>query len=572
MGDMTPNEDWNLNAPDGSQINVRDLYDLVGTGRLSALAITAAIQAEINSHVTISLVDYGTIGGTDDAATVDAAIVAANALSDRANGEGYKGVTILVPGKVVLPNGTTERIVKDGIFFVSAAPGQAVFEVTSGAGLTIGTGAAGLVKSGGTRGIKWAAGPLGVDSTQVCIIADYASELTFYDTKVALIRQFIRAGETSARPCLGVTINGFKGSVANITGPVIDARYGYGLYHDDCDVYVSGVGYPGNTTETNASVGSGAFSNGTGRGVISGRNFINLNTGSWDTVIIGDQVITNRFDTAMLIEAVAGVVINNITLNAPFFDCCAINAIRIKCSGGTITKIDGRGGYYVAFDGHVIQGSYTGGFCETIRFTQAKSLYAGKNNYRFDSGITEISLVDCLGHGSNRLAATNTGSEQDSLVLLGSDWSVISGTYGKDAAPNLGYASQARFGVTVGPASDRYEFIGVKLAGTTAAQSGLTSHSSNGLARTVKGITTLGGTRLNGTDSAAYVIAATGVTMQNNSGFTQVYYVSGGTVTGITVNSRATGLTSGSFVLAPGDTWFITYTVAPTVNVQYLAA
>lgn len=42
MGDMTPDKDMNFNIQGGEQVNMRDLYDLVGTGRLSELAIETA--------------------------------------------------------------------------------------------------------------------------------------------------------------------------------------------------------------------------------------------------------------------------------------------------------------------------------------------------------------------------------------------------------------------------------------------------------------------------------------------------------------------------------------------------
>jgi parallel beta-helix repeat protein len=49
---------------------------------------------------------------------------------------------------------------------------------------------------------------------------------------------------------------------------------------------------------------------------------------------------------------------------------------------------------------------------------------------------------------------------------------------------------------------------------------------------------------------------------------TKTIYVSGGTVTAIKVNGQATGLTTGSFVLYPFDTFSITFSSAPTLKVM----
>jgi hypothetical protein len=50
----------------------------------------------------------------------------------------------------------------------------------------------------------------------------------------------------------------------------------------------------------------------------------------------------------------------------------------------------------------------------------------------------------------------------------------------------------------------------------------------------------------------------------------KIIYVSGGTVTAITVNGQATGLTSGTFTLQPTNTFSITFSSAPTLKVMVL--
>ena len=69
-----------------------------------------------------------------------------------------------------------------------------------------------------------------------------------------------------------------------------------------------------------------------------------------------------------------------------------------------------------------------------------------------------------------------------------------------------------------------------------------------------------------GSWSAAPSLAASTVAMENTSGLTVWVDVSGGTVTAIKADGNVTGLTAGSFRLAPNASIAITYSVAPTVG------
>lgn len=65
------------------------------------------------------------------------------------------------------------------------------------------------------------------------------------------------------------------------------------------------------------------------------------------------------------------------------------------------------------------------------------------------------------------------------------------------------------------------------------------------------------------------VMPATGtVSYTNNDGFPETVVLSGGTVTGITMNGASTGVTAGSFDLWPGDTLAVTVTARPTAWVR----
>lgn len=63
---------------------------------------------------------------------------------------------------------------------------------------------------------------------------------------------------------------------------------------------------------------------------------------------------------------------------------------------------------------------------------------------------------------------------------------------------------------------------------------------------------------------AAPAVPASTVAQTNTFPFPVVVIVSAGTVTVIAVNGTTTGLTAGTFILMPGDTITITYSVVPT--------
>lgn len=64
----------------------------------------------------------------------------------------------------------------------------------------------------------------------------------------------------------------------------------------------------------------------------------------------------------------------------------------------------------------------------------------------------------------------------------------------------------------------------------------------------------------------AITVGASPFTFFNNQSYPVFVTVTGGTVSAITVNGVATGLTSGTFYLAPGSNITVTYSAAPTMT------
>lgn len=71
--------------------------------------------------------------------------------------------------------------------------------------------------------------------------------------------------------------------------------------------------------------------------------------------------------------------------------------------------------------------------------------------------------------------------------------------------------------------------------------------------------------------ATAMTLGATGVAVANPNPVAQSVTISGGTVTGISLNGSSTGQTSGTFTVPPGGTIAVTYSVAPTFTVADIA-
>lgn len=67
-----------------------------------------------------------------------------------------------------------------------------------------------------------------------------------------------------------------------------------------------------------------------------------------------------------------------------------------------------------------------------------------------------------------------------------------------------------------------------------------------------------------GTNPSNPAVPATTVTVTNTYGYDVLVCITGGTVTAVKINTVATGLIAGSFVLGPAETISITFSVAPT--------
>lgn len=511
-------------------------------------------NAAYEYRVTIDPRDYGAdVDGTDDTTAWNSAIAAINAAGDNADGGGSLGFTLRCPpGNNYLPS-ALDPIEVDGVH-IEGSPNHSVITGDAGSLFTWGDGTT-LVKGGGCRGVKFRF-PSAPAASSILFTADKASQLTFDELKFDNVGQVLRAGESAAAFANAIRFTNIFGTVNDSGRTAFDLRHGTGFYISDMSLSVDGVGIPANTVDAHP--------------VTADTNFIELVTGSWDTVMLSN-IITNRFYRGINIEAATGYTVANVYLSQVILDYCAENAIRVVGTGGNVTKFNMRGGYIVATDGHVVHVDTTGGLCRFFDFVGVDNLLAGKNNWRFEGGARRISLVKCNSIGANRLAASNTGDTQDALVMSAADFEIIGGTHGIDAQPFAGYTNQARYALTIPAGIDNYVVRDAHLEGATAVTNIPTPIVAS-FNRQVSGNRTTGAGKINYAKTVAYSVPASNTSDTNKGPFTWDMHVYGGTVTAVKLN----GVTVADAVPArvtvrPGDLWSVTYSVAPTV-VQHIAS
>lgn len=532
---------------------IEDAATAAGTTAGTAAGALAAAGKVDKAALGLSVKDYGAKGDgvTDDTPAFEAWLAALNNASERANGLGGKGARgFIPPGNYSIPNGLATRIVKDGVFIQGAASGTSI--ITGGAGTIFawGTGTGiGYPKGGGVSDLKFRY--VTPDATACIFDVDFAGELEFRNIKLAGVGKVLNAGYSSTRYANGLRFHNIRGTAFNLGVPLFDLRYGAGFYLQGSDIVGDGVTYPTDATSTH--------------GAAPGRAFVAATTGSWDTISL-NQVLCNRFYDGLQIEAAAGASVVNIHLTDVWLDYCARGAIRCISNGGNITKLAAANAYVVATDGHGVEIACPGGgLVHGFNFVNVESVFCGKNAFRATGNAKHVGLLNCTSFGSNRLAGSNTGDSQDSVVMSCSNWRIIGGRHGGDGQPYNGFVNQARYGLTVAANSDRYVLTGALLEGATGATQ-LISHTTTSADRQVGHNFSGTGAPLSYATTGSVAAPASDTDEVNRSGMTWTLYGRGGAVTAVKVAGTVVANSSPFMVrVRPGDAWQMTYTSAPTV-------
>jgi hypothetical protein len=285
------------------------------------------------------------------------------------------------------------------------------------------------------------------------------------------------------------------------------------------------------------------------------------------------NVITNRYNRGLNFDIAAARVCSNMWFTGCVFDYCKTNAVRLNTThaGANIRSLYFTTCWAVATDGHSVELGGSAGTITNVHFAHCVARQSGKNGWRFTSGpsMSRVVLDHCHELGANRLDATNIGTEKDGAAILASGVSVLGGSYGENGSSYTGFTNQARYGITAGGDVTAWKVTDVDSDGSTGAFQ-LGTNTSGSVRRLA--------TQNRSNRSASSFVpeyATTSRVTAPRSAATQTHiaatvdtlYIYGGTVTDIKHNGT-TVATAGpaTLVLRPGDTWAVTYSVAPTLK------
>ena len=501
--------------------------------------VATNVEAKLAQYVSVK--DFGAVGDgvTDDTAAFNTAIAYLNTIS-------YSAVLVLEGDFVI--NGsltpiTTPRKVIDGYGATINHDGGTLFSFGVG-------GNTGIVK-----GIRYSC-PTSPTAGTCFISLEGCNQCEVRDI-TGRVNQFAKVGLSSFVG--GYIFENVNVSTINGVQTVID--HGTGAVSQINNLVLTAIGTSrvlDQTTPTGATATAIKFSN------------------AWDTAIWSGLLVNGYLYGLDINRTTASVNISNGRVTNFYFDFCA-NGIRMKNTalGGGINNWYFSNGWSVGMDGYSID--IDAGSFANIKFEAVQALLAGKNNWRINgSGFTDITIENCVGQFANRYNATNTGTDQDDFVALSGLFRVFNSQFGQSAnnfvtagVPNW----QGRYGMNIATAFITKYFIqGNQMQGLTADCNFSTANNILPVASEYSGFIS-NNMVYSGASRPAYAITDTlaaplsGVVQTYRNPFYLELSIYGGTVTDI-MHNGVTIATGGpvSLQLSPGDTWSVTYTVAPTIR------
>ncbi len=293
--------------------------------------------------------------------------------------------------------------------------------------------------------------------------------------------------------------------------------------------------------------------------------------------------MSNGFADGLLVDrTVFAANVSNGKFYNCYFDFCARGiTLRNTAGGGGINNLAFIGGWVVGMDENGIHLPAGSGSHRNITFTDFDIILSGKNAVRLESATMDGVVFDnCKCWYSNRLNPTNTGNSRDDFVALAGGWTMINSNLGKSAnnivvsgVPNW----QGRYGVTIAPDVGPYKFTDNIVDGFTAPTQ-LSVGSTTTLVgnarscRVDQNVTASGAAAINYAIVGSVTAPTTATVQTNLTPFTIQMHIFGGTVSqvqheGITIG----GVAGADFILKPGETWSVYYTVAPTITRKVMA-
>lgn len=508
-------------------------FDLKNGG----LTPTGAVNRLINEKLSeiVSVKDFGAVGDgiTDDTASINAAIAAANLSTN--------GFTIYFPvGKYSVLTGLNP-VTANGVYFVGEGDSSSV--LLGNSGTIIQFGVTTQITGGGVQnlGFTYANTP---NSSAIAIKVGSATRLTFSNITVQNAYVFASLGISATYTASITMFNNIKGYVYNGGQPCFDVRYGAGLFIDSVSLYVGGV---------NAPVYPALMT------TVPGTNFINVTTGGWDTIILSN-ILAERFYVGFDVLTTS-VVINNIWMTNVVFDYCRNNGIFLQANGGSIVGFHVSNSWFNSWESTCINHVVVTGEINSVQYDNCKIVLAGANGFLFTPGsgtMANFSITNTIIYGVNK---NNDGSSN--IVIGGgcTGFVVANNNIGYDST-GLGLPYRGLYGIGIGSDCDKYQITGNVAEGSVAGYSIPQANTAASIYRSVKNNV---GTGYIG--NVTVTVPASNVAWYNKTPFELEVFIAGGTVGGIAKNNiNLNGISSGSVLVGPGEYLTITYSSVPSVT------
>ena len=498
---------------------------------------------------TISLRTFGSIEpyrNDNSAAAFNNAIEFLNVLPH--------GATLTVPSGRYTVDGALTAISSNGKYIV----GERGTRISHDGGIlfTWGAGVDNGVVDGGLVNIDYLGSATPTAGTGF-IKQDGMNRLLISGIRGTYVKQLLTAGPTASAG--GYFINDVRITTVNEAGTVILNGKGANSVINGLDMTATGVN---RVIDRSTLVGGLATA-------------IGFGSGNWDTAV-WQGLLTNGYGYGLDINRTTTAInVSNFRVSNFYFDYCSDGVRLLNTStGGGINNMMFSNGWVVGMDGRGVHLDGSVGSHRSIVFNNVHALLGGKQNWRLNSQTMDnVQILGCTGDFGNRLSG-NTGADQDDFVALYGGWECRNSRFGRSGATILGVAGlQARYGATMPTAAADYVFEGNQAEGASgavlAAIAGNSITAGKLYSSSVKGNRVPGGaTRVDYATIAAVTAPTSAAVQTNNTPFHYTLYIYAGTVTAVFHNGTTVGDGAGPSTLEikPGDTWAVTYSVAPTIK------